>query len=60
MSAVTPRPVIERKFVAFGDVVVAGGGDDRPGERVLAFGFDGCGGAQHPVVVELRRFRRRR
>ena len=43
-----------------GHVVVAGGGDDRPGEGVFALGFDGCGDAQHPVGVELRRFRRRR
>ena len=60
MSAVTPRPVSDRKFVALDDVVVAGGGDDRPGEGVFAVGLDGGGDAQHPVVVERGRFRRRR
>jgi hypothetical protein len=50
--ASTPRPVIDRKSVAVGDGPRLGGGDDGPGERVLAVGLDAAGEAQHLVVVD--------
>ena len=48
MVASTPRPVSARNLVRRGDLAaLAGGGDDGPGERVLAVGLDAAGEPQH-------------
>ena len=53
MVASTPRPVIDRKSRAAATLAaVAGGGDDGPGERVLAVGLDAAGEAQHVVLAQ--------